>query len=265
MEGPNYTLPEDILAEINLLAETEADRLALIRTATILSGRPQLARAHVALSQGSMARLNKVFEDYPILEGDDRDVLMMAHDSVDYDAGYFIEPFDVIKLRPRKTPLRKMKTAPLARLIDLTMDPEDGKKLKAFLGGPALQPNPDSDAWLTQELVDFLATEKLYFFGLLDWKEDQRELATFIQSALVRNFDLDIVFSPPWNSAEWRAIDLSYAFYGEILRPFEIALCHLDIDSDSYQPMLVRAKDVEVAQQAVQELGFELKHWTTSW
>ncbi len=135
MEGPNYTLPEDILAEINLLAETEADRLALIRTATILSGRPQLARAHVALSQGSMARLNKVFEDYPILEGDDRDVLMMAHDSVDYDAGYFIEPFDVIKLRPRKTPLRKMKTAPLSRLIDLTMGPEDGKKTQSLSRG----------------------------------------------------------------------------------------------------------------------------------
>ncbi len=106
METPKYELPKDILDEINRIAVSEADRLALIQEATMLSVRPQLARAHVALSQGSMARLDQVFKDFPILESDYRDVLMMAHDSVDYDAGYFIEPFDVIQQRPRKSPRR---------------------------------------------------------------------------------------------------------------------------------------------------------------
>jgi hypothetical protein len=102
MESNPTLLPNDILVEINRIAVSEDDRLRLIKLATAYSGNAQVARAHVVISEGSMAKLAKVFEENSYLNEDYRDLLMYAHDMVDYDAGYFVEPFDVIRQRPKK-------------------------------------------------------------------------------------------------------------------------------------------------------------------
>jgi hypothetical protein len=155
-------------------------------------------------------------------------------------------------------------------LIDLTLKVEDAKIIKEFLLNKVEKLEDKSKLsenfeFCSQEIVDFMYEVPIYFYGFFDWKQESEEFALYIENALLRNFDIQVQTNTFCDLSILNSIDKVYKIFGERLNTFNITLCGIDIDSDSYQIMLVKNDDFEKVKQLAKNLGFEAEHYTEEW
>ncbi len=155
-------------------------------------------------------------------------------------------------------------------LIDLTLKVEDAEIIKEFLLNRVEKSEHknklnENFEFCSQEIIDFMYATPIYFYGFFDWKEDSEELAVYLEKALKRNFDVEVRTNTFCDLSVLNSIDKVYKIFGENLEKFNITLCGIDINSDSYQIMLVKKGDFEKVKQLAKNLGFEAEHYTDEW
>lgn len=182
--------------------------------------------------------------------------------------------FDFLKSKSKsdlKNESKEFTLDNITLLIDLTLNTDDSNKLKSFLNDKInsqrldrVIPN-EMDEFHNQEIIDFMANEAIYFYGFFDWKEDSKEFDFYIRNALKRNYKIDFPNTSICDLDELKSIDKVYKIYGKILEKYNISLCNIDIDSDSYQIILVKNEDYDKIIKPTKELGFKLEHYTEEW
>lgn len=117
----------------------------------------------------------------------------------------------------------------------------------------------------SQELIDFVDEEEIYFYGFFDWKVESIEFDDYIRSTLKRNFSQEIKENI-CDLDELGSIDLVYKLYGEELEKIGITLCCVDTLSDSYSIMLVRNEDFPKFKAYTEKFKeFRGKHYSEAW
>lgn len=155
-------------------------------------------------------------------------------------------------------------------LIDLTLKVEDAKIIKEFLLDKVEKSEDksklsESFEFCSQEIIDFMYETPIYFYGFFDWKDESEELAEYLEKALKRNFDIEVRTNTFCDLSVLNSIDKVYKIFGENLEKFNVTMCGIDINSDSYQILLVKKGDFEKVNQLAKNLGFEAEHYTDEW
>ncbi len=153
-------------------------------------------------------------------------------------------------------------------IIDLTSNEDDANRLKAFLENRRLNNEnepTEADEFFADEFLDFMAEEDLYFFGHFDWKEESVVLDEFICVKMLQKFNIDISEQQFCDLEKLNGINQVYRIYGEILEKYNVTMCSIDIDSDSYQVVLVATADHDKLRHFVDQIGFKFEHHSEEW
>ena len=117
----------------------------------------------------------------------------------------------------------------------------------------------------SQEIIDYMYEEEICFYGFFDWKQESEDFDSYIVSAMKKNFGIDFISDNLCDLDELGSIAEVYKIYGIAIEKYGIALCNIDIQSDSYQVMLVRNEHYNDILQPVLNLGYTVEHYTQEW
>ncbi len=152
----------------------------------------------------------------------------------------------------------------LYNCIDLIVSERDAKKLKSFVGQRVEDENRNYD-WSIQEefnsqkILEFLFTEKIFFYGHFDWKDSSIEFETYIINALEKNFNIDFDSNKILHVNEDKFIHQVFEKYENQLNEIGIALRDVDINSDSYQIVLIKKDDLAQFTTLIEKIGFKVR------
>ncbi len=157
----------------------------------------------------------------------------------------------------------------LKGLISLCLQGDDKDKMDHFveeLFKADNDLNSETDIIGSQEMIDYIYDEKIYFYGFFDWKDESIELDYFIKNALKKNFSLALKNENVCDLNELDSIDLVYKIYAKELEKLGITLCLLDTLSDSYSIFLVHSKDYDSFKKYADGFDeFSGKHHSEEW
>ena len=148
--------------------------------------------------------------------------------------------------------------------IDLIVIENDAKKLKSFVSQKVEDENQNYD-WSIQEefnsqkILEFLFTEKICFYGHFDWKDSATEFEKYIIDTLKKNFNIDFDSYKILHVIEDKFIHQVFEKYENQLNEIGIALRDIDIDSDSYQIVLIKKANLEQFTTLIEKIGFKLR------
>lgn len=152
----------------------------------------------------------------------------------------------------------------LYNCIDLIVSERDAKKLKSFVSQKVEDENQNYD-WSIQEefnsqkILEFLFTEKICFYGHFDWKDSAIEFEKYIIDALKKNFNIDFDSNKILHENEDKFIHQVFEKYENQLNEIGIALRDIDIDSDSYQIVLIKKDNLDQFTTLIEKIGFEVR------
>jgi len=163
-----------------------------------------------------------------------------------------------------------IKSNNIQKLIKLTLNNNDAKKLNIFLSKLSKEKNVDfsneGEMLVSEELIDYIYNEHIYFFGYYDWKARSSNVEDYIRKSLKKNFNKEFGNKNVCDLNELSSIDLVYKLYGVELDKMGYTLCSIDTESDSYTILLIEKENYEKFKNAVNNLtDFTPKHYTDQW
>ncbi|MEY8868966.1 hypothetical protein AB9K24_05630 [Meridianimaribacter flavus] len=152
----------------------------------------------------------------------------------------------------------------LYKCIDITINHEDAKKLKSFIAEKVKKENQTinwdiKEEFINQEIINFQYYQNVFFYGCLDWKESSDVLEKYIKAALKSNFNIDIDFKDILNTDEDKTIHHAFEKYENALNDRGIALRDVDINSDSYQIVLIKKDNLTQFTSLIEKIGFKVR------
>ena len=182
----------------------------------------------------------------------------------------FFDFFKKDKTELPKTVVKPFTLDNIKCLIDLTLNANDAQKLKLFVDSTVNQHLvedlvDEAYEFNSQEIIDYMYEEEICFYGFFDWKQESEDFDSYIVSAMKKNFGIDFISDNLCDLDELGSIAEVYKIYGIAIEKYGIALCNIDIQSDSYQVMLVRNEHYNDILQPVLNLGYTVEHYTQEW
>ncbi|WP_412561243.1 hypothetical protein [Winogradskyella sp. MIT101101] len=116
-----------------------------------------------------------------------------------------------------------------------------------------------SNELVCQEVLNYQFKNNIYLYGYFDVSSESSELDLYIRKNLKTNFDLDMSFQDTIDLSEHKFIHEAFPKYENALNKLGIKLRNIDINSDSYQVVLITAEDYNKIDKLIKSMDMKLQ------